>query len=57
MSFLFLMIKIALVIYVVKFFWGVAFDLVTLRSAKETGPELSILDDILTADDFTGDAE
>jgi hypothetical protein len=57
MSFLFLMIKIALVIYVVKFFWSVAFGLLTLKSVNKTGPELSVLDDILTADDSTGSAK
>ena len=57
MSFLFLMIKIALVVYVIKFFWDVTFGLLSLRSAKKAGPELSVLDDILTADDITGDAK
>jgi hypothetical protein len=53
------MIKIALVIYVVKFFWNVAFGLLTLKSVNNSkaGPELSVLDDILTADDSTGGAE
>lgn len=62
MSFLFLMIQIALVIYVVKFFWDVTFGLLSLRSTKKagpelslrstkkSGPELSVLDDILTAE-------
>ena len=36
MSFLFLMIKIALVIYVVKFVCNVAFGLLALRSANKT---------------------
>ena len=35
MSFLFLMIKIALVIYVIKFFWNVTFDLLALRSTNK----------------------
>ena len=35
MSFLFLMIKIALVIYVIKFFWNVTFGLLALRRSNK----------------------
>ena len=45
MSFLLLMIKIALVIYVIKFVGDVTFGLLALRSAK-----LSVMGDTRTVD-------
>ena len=50
MSFLFLMIKIALVIYVIKFFWNVTFGLLALRSANKAVAKLPVMDDIRTVD-------
>ena len=52
MSFLFLMIKIALVIYVIKFFWNVTFGLLALRSANKAVAKLPMMDDIRTVDAF-----
>lgn len=52
MSFLFLMIKIALVIYVIKFFWNVTFSLLALRSANKAVAKLSVMDDTRTVDAF-----
>ena len=48
MSFLFLMIKIALVIYVIKFFWDVTFGLLALRSANKVVAKLPVMDDTRT---------
>ena len=45
MSFLFLMIKIALVIYVIKFFWNVTFWLLALRSVNKAVTKLPVMDD------------
>ena len=45
MSFLFLMIKIALVIYVIKFVWNVTFGLLVLRSANKA--VLPMMDDTI----------
>ncbi len=50
MSFLFLMIKIALVIYVIKFFWNVTFGLLALRSANKAVAKLPVMDDTRTVD-------
>ena len=50
MSFLFLMIKIALVIYVIKFFWNVTFGLLALRSANKAVAKLLVMDDTRTVD-------
>ena len=52
MSFLFLMIKIALVIYVIKFFWNVTFGLLALRSANKAVAKMSTMDDTRTVEAF-----
>jgi len=52
MSFLFLMIKIALVVYVIKFFWNVTFDLLSLRSANKAVAKMSTMDDTRTVEAF-----
>ena len=44
MSFLFLMIKIALVIYVIKFVWNVTFGLFALQSANKAVAKLPTMD-------------
>ena len=50
MSFLFLMIKIALVIYVIKFFLNVTFGLLALRSVNKAVAKLPVMDDTRTVD-------
>ena len=52
MSFLFLMIKIALVIYVIKFFWNITFVLLALRSANKAFAKLPVMDNTRPVDAF-----
>ena len=44
------MIKIALVIYVIKFFWNVTFGLLALRYANKAVAKLPVTDDTRTVD-------
>ena len=50
MSFLFLIIKAALIICVIKFFWNVTIGLLASQSANKAVLQLPMMDDIRTVD-------